>query len=149
MKPFNELRVAICNDHAGFELKKTILDHLKAIQVLAVKDFGSYTSDSCDYPDFAHPLALAIENGEFDLGITICGSGNGISMVANKHKGIRSALCWEKEIASLARRHNDANVISLPARFVTEIEAIEMIDIFLSTDFEGGRHKSRVDKIPC
>lgn len=149
MKPFSELRIAVCNDHAGFELKETILDHLKAIQVLTVKDFGSYTSDSCDYPDFAHPLALAIENGEFDFGITICGSGNGISMVANKHKGIRSALCWEKEIAAIARRHNDANVISLPARFITEIEATAMIDIFLTTDFEGGRHKTRVDKIPC
>ena len=149
MKPFSVLRVAICNDHAGFELKETILDHLKAIQVLAVKDFGSYTSDSCDYPDFAHPLALAIEKGEFDFGITICGSGNGISMTANKHKGIRSALCWENEIASLARRHNDANVISLPARFITETEATAMIDTFLSTDFEGGRHKLRVDKISC
>ncbi|MDP4239230.1 MAG: ribose 5-phosphate isomerase B [Bacteroidota bacterium] len=148
MKPFNELRIAICNDHAGYDLKRTVLDHLKAIQVGTVEDFGSYTSESCDYPDFAHPLALAVEKGEFDFGITICGSGNGISMTANKHKGIRSALCWENEIASLARRHNNANVISLPARFITENEAKGMIDIFLSTDFEGGRHQRRVDKIP-
>jgi len=149
MKPFNELRIAVCNDHAGFELKKTVLDYLKALQVTTVKDFGSYSTESCDYPDFAHPLSLAVENGEYDYGITICGSGNGISMTANKHKGIRSALCWENDIASLARRHNDANIISLPARFITENEAKEMIEIFLTTDFEGGRHKLRVDKIPC
>ena len=149
MKPFNELRIAICNDHAGFDLKKTILEHLKAIQVAEIKDFGSYSAESADYPDYAHPLSFAVENGEFDFGITLCGSGNGINMVANKHKGIRSALCWENEIASLARRHNDANVISLPSRFISEKEAIEMIDIFLSTDFEGGRHQKRVDKIPC
>ena len=149
MKPINELRIAVCNDHAGFELKNTILDHLKALQVKNVKDFGSYTSESCEYPDFAHPLSIAVENGEFDFGITICGSGNGINMVANKHSGIRSALCWENEIASLARRHNNANVISLPSRFITANEAKEMINTFLSTDFEGGRHQRRVDKIPC
>jgi len=149
MKPFNKLRIAVCNDHAGFELKNTVLDHLKALDVALIKDFGSFTSESCDYPDFAHPLSTAVENGEYDFGITICGSGNGISMTANKHKGIRSALCWENEIASLARRHNDANVISLPARFITPNEAKGMINIFLSTDFEGGRHKTRVDKIPC
>ena len=148
MKPFNKLRIAVCNDHAGFELKNTILDHLKALQVSHVKDFGAYSSESCDYPDFAHPLSIAVENGEFDFGITICGSGNGINMVANKHKGIRSALCWENEIASLARRHNNANVIALPARFVTANEAKEMVNTFLTTDFEGGRHQKRVDKIP-
>jgi len=149
MKPMNELRIAVCNDHAGFDLKNTVLDYLKTIHVATVKDFGSFSSDSCDYPDFAHPLSVAVENGEFDMGITICGSGNGISMVANKHAGIRSALCWEKEIASLARRHNNANVISLPARFITEDEAKEIIYTFLSTAFEGGRHQTRVDKIPC
>lgn len=149
MKPLNKLRIAVCNDHAGFELKNTILDHLKALQVAKVKDFGSYSPESCDYPDFAHPLSIAVENGEFDFGITICGSGNGINITANKHKGIRSALCWENEIASLARRHNDANVISLPARFITANEAKEMVNTFLSTDFEGGRHQKRVDKIPC
>jgi len=149
MKPMNELRIAVCNDHAGFDLKNTVLDYLKTIHVATVKDFGSYSSDSCDYPDFAHPLSVAVENGEFDMGITICGSGNGISMAANKHAGIRSALCWEKEIASLARRHNNANVISLPARFITEDEAKEIIHTFLSTAFEGGRHQTRVDKIPC
>ena len=149
MKPINKLRIAICNDHAGFDLKNTILDHLKAIQVAKVKDFGSYSSERCDYPDFAHPLSIAIEKGEFDFGISICGSGNGINMTANKHNGIRSALCWEDEIASLARSHNDANVIALPARFITEANAKGMINIFLSTGFEGGRHKTRVDKIPC
>ena len=149
MKPINELRIAVCNDHAGFELKGTILDHLKALGVTKVKDFGSYTSESCDYPDFAHPLSIAVEKGEYDLGITICGSGNGICMAANKHQGIRSALCWENEIASLARRHNNANVISLPARFITANEAKGMINIFLTTDFEGGRHAVRVAKIPC
>jgi ribose 5-phosphate isomerase B len=149
MKPFNELRIAVCNDHAGFDLKKTVLDHLKDLQVPTVKDFGSYSSESCDYADFAHPLSIAVENGEFDFGITICGSGNGICMAANKHQGIRSALCWKNEIASLARRHNNANVISLPARFITEQEAKDMIDIFLSTDFEGGRHLVRINKIPC
>ena len=149
MKPINELRIAVCNDHAGFELKNTILDHLKALGATTVKDFGSYSAESCDYPDFAHPLSIAIEKGEYDLGITICGSGNGISMAANKHQGIRSALCWENEIASLARRHNDANVISLPARFITPNEAKEMINTFLTTDFEGGRHSVRVAKIPC
>jgi len=149
MKPLNKLRIAVCNDHAGFELKSTVLDQLKALGVVTVKDFGSYTPESCDYPDFAHPLAIAVEKGDFDFGITICGSGNGISMVANKHKGIRSALCWENEIASLARRHNDANIISLPARFITANEAKAMIYTFLTTKFEGGRHKIRVDKIPC
>ena len=149
MKPLNKLRIAVCNDHAGFELKSTILDHLKAIGVTKVKDFGSYTAERSDYPDYAHPLAIAVEKGEFDFGITICGSGNGINMVANKHKGIRSALCWENEIASLARRHNNANVIALPARFVTANEAKEMVNTFLTTGFEGGRHQTRVDKIPC
>jgi len=149
MKPLNELRIAICNDHAGFELKKTLIDHLKALKVATVKDFGSYSTESCDYPDFAHPLALAVEKGEYDYGITICGSGNGISMAANKHQGIRAALCWKNDIATLARSHNDANVISLPARFITENEAMEMVDIFLTTDFDGGRHKIRVAKISC
>ena len=149
MKPINELRIAICNDHAGFDLKITVLDHLKAIHVATVKDFGSFSTDSCDYPDFAHPLSVAVEKGEFDYGITICGSGNGINIVANKHAGIRSALCWKEEIASLARRHNDANIIALPARFITEKEATEIINTFLSTGFEGGRHQTRVDKRPC
>jgi len=149
MKPLNELRIAVCNDHAGFDLKKAVLNHLKELQIATVKDFGSYSSVSCDYADFAHPLSIAVENGEYDFGITICGSGNGINMVANKHRGIRSALCWENEIASLARRHNDANVLALPARFITEQVATEIIDTFLSTGFEGGRHKIRVDKIPC
>jgi len=147
MKPISELRIAICNDHAGFDLKNIIIEHLQVNKPELLKDFGCFSTESCDYPDFAHPLALAVENGDFDYGISICGSGNGISMAVNKHKGIRAAICWEPELASLARRHNDANVLSLPARFVTVNEALAMVDIFFSTDFEGGRHQIRVDKI--
>jgi len=147
MKSISEQKIAICNDHAGYELKTKVVEYLKSLNVSSVKDFGCYSSDSCDYPDFAHPMANAVENGEFDFGISICGSGNGISMAVNKHKGIRAGLCWNKEIVALTRQHNNANVLSLPARFVTVPEALEMIDIFFSTDFEGGRHQVRVDKI--
>jgi len=147
MKPLSELRIAICNDHAGYDLKEIIIEHLKIKKTASLKDFGCFSAESCDYPDFAHPMASAVENGEFDYGISICGSGNGISMAVNKHKGIRAAICWKPELASLARRHNDANVLSLPARFITEAEALEMVDTFFSTDFEGGRHQRRVDKI--
>lgn len=149
MKPLNELRIAVCGDHAGYELKARIIDYLKSNQVYLLKDFGCHSSDSCDYPDFAHPMASSVENGEFDYGISICGSGNGISMTVNKHSGIRAALCWNAEIASLARKHNNANVLSLPARFVSVDEAIEMVNMFFSTNFEGGRHQTRIDKIPC
>jgi ribose 5-phosphate isomerase B len=111
-------------------------------------DFGTHSSDSCDYPDFGHRLAEAVERGEFDYGIAICGSGNGINMTVNKHQGIRAALCWTPELAALARQHNNANVLSLPGRFVDNASALEMVKTFLSTDFEGGRHQRRIDKIP-
>ena len=148
MKPIKELRIAICNDHAGFELKTKILEYLQTKSPAALKDFGSYTLESVDYPDFAHPMATAIENNEFDFGISICGTGNGISMVLNKHRGIRAGLCWDKEIVELTRQHNNANVLSLPGRFVADEQALQMVDVFFSTDFEGGRHQLRIDKIP-
>lgn len=148
MKPINQLRIALTNDHAGFELKNVIVDYLKSKSPLKLEDFGCQSPESCDYPDFAHPMAMAIENGDFDFGISICGTGNGISMVMNKHQKIRAALCWNEEIAYLARLHNDANVLSLPARFLTEEEALKMVEVFLATDFEGGRHQKRIEKIP-
>ena len=147
MKPIDQLRIGLCSDHAGYEMKQVILEHLKAKNPAELKDFGCYSPESCDYPDYAHPMATAIEKGEFDYGISICGTGNGISMVLNKHQGIRAALCWNEEIAILARRHNNANVISLPARFITEEQALAMIDAFFTTGFEGGRHQRRIDKI--
>lgn len=149
MNPFKKLRVAVCSDHAGFELKNKVVEYLRGEGVKALKDFGAFSAESSDYPDYAHPMALAIENHEFDFGISICGSGNGISMTLNKHKAIRAALCWKPEIASLARRHNDANVLSLPARFISESEALDLVDTFFASDFEGGRHQIRVDKMPC
>lgn len=149
MTPLNKLKIAICSDHAGYELKQKVIDYLKAKNPVELKDFGAYSAESSDYPDFAHPMAFAVENNEFDFGISICGSGNGISMTVNKHAGIRAALCWTVEIARLARLHNNANVLSLPARFISEKEAFEMIDMFFSTDFEGGRHQRRIDKISC
>ena len=139
--------IAIANDHAGFEMKKVIVKYLEE-KGYDTRDFGSYTPDSVDYPDFAHPLASAIESGEYVFGITLCGSGNGINMVTNKHQDVRAALCWNREIADLARRHNDANVCSIPARFVDQETAKDIIDTFLSTDFEGGRHIKRIQKIP-
>ena len=148
MKPISELKIAICSDHAGYELKNQIIEYLKEKSTLEIKDFGCFSSESCDYADFAHPMAFAVENGECDYGISICGSGNGISMTVNKHQGIRAALCWNEEIASLARRHNNANVLSLPARFISVELAKKMVDIFFSTDFEGGRHERRIEKIP-
>jgi len=135
-------------DHAGFELKQEIIKYLKN-KGLRVKDFGTFTADSIDYPDYGHPVAEMVESNSDMIGIVICGSGNGINMTVNKHQGIRSALCWNKEIAALARQHNNANIIALPARFITVSEAIEMVDVFLSTTFEGGRHQNRIDKIPC
>lgn len=147
MQALNELKIAICSDHAGYELKLQLMDYLST-KVKELKDFGAFSSESSDYPDYAHPMASAVENQEFDYGISICGSGNGISMTVNKHAGIRAALCWSAEIAQLARLHNNANVLSLPARFVTFGEAKNMVDIFFSTDFEGGRHQKRIDKIP-
>lgn len=148
MKPLKEIRIAICNDHAGYELKTSLVKVLQN-EVDEIKDFGCYSTESCDYPDFGHKLAIEVEKGYFDFGISICGSGNGINMTVNKHQGIRSALCWKNEIAALARQHNNANVIALPARFISEQEALEMVHIFLTTDFEGGRHEKRVEKIAC
>ncbi len=139
--------IGMCSDHAGFELKSIIQGYLEANE-LEYKDFGTFSTDSCDYPDFAHPCAEAIERGECYPGIAMCGSGEGISMTLNKHQGIRAALCWAPEIARLARQHNDANVLVLPARFIAPEVALEIVDIFLNTPFEGGRHQGRIDKIP-
>lgn len=140
--------IPIGADHAGFILKGKIIQFLES-KGYEVKDFGCFSEESIDYPDFAHPVAEMVEENTGMLGILICGSGNGINMTANKHKGIRSALCWNKEIAELARQHNDANIVALPARFISEEEAVEIVDTFLGTDFEGGRHQRRIDKISC
>lgn len=140
--------IAIGSDHAGYELKKMLISYLESNK-FSVKDFGTYSSASVDYPDFAHPLATAVEKGEHSFGILICGSANGVAITANKHQGIRAAICWTDEIASLARQHNDANVLCIPARFVSEETAIKMVDIFSKTSFEGGRHAARVGKIAC
>ncbi|MEY3967654.1 MAG: hypothetical protein RL137_555 [Bacteroidota bacterium] len=140
--------IPIGSDHAGFETKQILIAHL--IQLgYEVKDYGCYSDQSIDYPDYAHPVAEHIEANPGSLGILLCGSGNGISMTANKHQGIRCALCWTAEIAELARQHNDANIISLPARFISVEEAKQMVEIFLNTAFEGGRHATRVAKISC
>lgn len=140
--------IAICSDHAGFELKSIIEGYLEADNK-EYKDFGTHSAESCDYPDFAHPCALAVESGECYPGIAMCGSGNGIAMTLNKHQGIRAAICWTPELARLARQHNDANVLVLPARFITPVEALAIVDAFLETPFEGGRHQRRIDKIPA
>jgi len=140
-------KIIVASDHAGFRLKEKIVKWLVSNRY-EVKDIGCFTEDSVDYPDFAHPLAIAIENNEYRYGITICGSGNGISMAANKHQGIRSAVCWNEEISRLARAHNDANVCSIAGRFLTEAEAYLIIKTVLTTSFDGGRHKKRIDKIP-
>lgn len=140
------MKLAIGADHAGFEYKEIIRDFLSDHEV---KDFGTYSLDSVDYPDFAHPVASAVENGTFDFGILVCGSANGVAITANKHQNIRAAICWENEIAALARQHNNANVICIPARFVTTDTAKQMVNTFLTTAFEGGRHQNRVNKISC
>lgn len=139
--------IALCSDHAGFELKALIIDHLNKAGY-KTEDFGTDSADSCDYPDFAHPCALAVESGKDYPGIAMCGTGNGIAMTLNKHQGIRAALCWDKDLARLAREHNDANILVLPARFIDPAEALEVVDAFLSTPFEGGRHIRRIEKIP-
>jgi ribose 5-phosphate isomerase B len=141
-------KIALASDHAGFERKQVVIDYLKDKGII-FKDFGAYSSESSDYADWAHPMASAVESGEYDLGISLCGSGNGINMTVNKHQGIRSALCWTEEIARLARLHNDANILALPARFISDDEAKNMLEIFLTTEFEGGRHIQRIKKIPC
>ena len=142
------MKISIGNDHAGPEYKKAIVDFLKQ-KGHEIVNHGTDTFDSVDYPDFGHPVAIDVTTGKADFGVVICGSGNGINMTVNKHQGIRSALCWDKEIASLARQHNDANIISIPARFTSIQQAVEMVDTFLNTNFEGGRHATRVDKIAC
>jgi ribose 5-phosphate isomerase B len=140
------LKLAIAADHAGFALKEKLIAYL-INEDYNVKDFGTFTLESVDYPDFGHPLANAVSAGDFDFGISICGTGNGINMVVNKHPGIRSALCWNEEISRLARAHNDANICALPARFITESEAYLIVRTFLNTAFDGGRHQTRIDKI--
>ena len=142
-----ELPVALCSDHAGLPTKRAIIAYLEQ-RGIPYKDFGTYTSDSCDYPDFAHPCAEAVESGECYPGIEVCGSGEGINITLNKHQGIRSALCWIPEVARLARQHNNANVLALPGRFISNEEALTMVEAFLTTPFEGGRHQKRIDKIP-
>jgi ribose 5-phosphate isomerase B len=139
-------KIAIASDHAGFFLKEKIINYLIKENYM-VKDMGCFSEERVDYPDFGHPLAKAVSEGEYDSGISICGSGNGINMTVNKHPGIRSALCWNEEISRLARSHNDANICSLPARFISESEAYLIVKTFINTTFEGGRHAARVEKI--
>jgi ribose 5-phosphate isomerase B len=141
------MNIAIGNDHAGTKYKFEIVKHLenKGIKVF---NFGTDDESSMDYPDAIHPVAEAVESGKADLGIILCGSGNGAAMTANHHKDIRAALCWTDELVALARQHNDANILSIPARFVSQDEALKFVDTFLNTSFEGGRHKKRIDKIP-
>lgn len=139
--------VGLASDHAGYALKQHVKDYLEA-KGIKFHDYGTYSEASCDYPDFAHALARGLEAGECEMGIAICGSGQGISMTLNKHQSIRAALCWLPEIAHLARQHNDANVLAMPGRFISEEEADAIMDEFLATPFEGGRHIARVAKIP-
>ena len=140
--------VGMACDHAGFELKEYIKGILEG-KGYSVKDFGTHSSESMDYPDTAHPLAQAVEAGDVDFGVAMCGSGNGITMTLNKHQGVRAALCWDPEIASLAKRHNNANILSMPARFISKEEAVAILEAYLNAEFEGGRHQRRIDKMPC
>jgi ribose 5-phosphate isomerase B len=140
--------VAVGSDHAGFQLKERIKAWLETNDY-RVKDFGTYSEDSVDYPDYVHPLAEYIESGESPVGIVICGSGNGVNMTVNKHQKIRSALCWEPELAKMARLHNDANVLALSARYVNDEVSMKCVEEFMNTNFEGGRHERRVNKISC
>ena len=142
------MRLVIGGDHAGYALKAELLPYLLE-KGYEVDDKGSYSAESVDYPDFAHPVAQAIETGKAELGILICGTANGVAMAANKHEKVRAAIAWKNEIAEFARTHNDANIICLPARYITVEEAKQMVDTFLNTPFEGGRHQRRVDKISC
>ncbi|MFW5803925.1 MAG: ribose 5-phosphate isomerase B [bacterium] len=142
-----KIKVALAADHAGFAVKEKLVEFLEK-EGYEFKDLGTYSGESVDYPDFAHLLAKEIEDGRVDFGISVCGSGNGINMALNKHDGIRSALCWQDDIAELARKHNDANVCALPGRFLSFEQANSIVKIFLDTPFDGGRHKQRIDKIP-
>ena len=141
-------KIAIGADHAGFEYKELLKKWLEK-NGYPVKDFGTFSTDSVDYPDFAHPVAVAVEKKEFDLGLLLCGSANGVAMTANKHQGVRAALCWNEEVAEIVRHHNNANIVCIPARFVTYELAEKILDRFLHASFEGGRHERRVDKISC
>ena len=142
------MKIAIGNDHAGTDYKQAVVQYLEE-QGHQIQNHGTNSNDSVDYPDFVHPVAEAVASGTADLGVVICGSGNGVSMTANKHQEIRAALCWTAEIAQLAREHNDANIISIPARFTSQPQAVNMVKVFIETPFEGGRHQRRVDKIAC
>ena len=142
------MKISIGNDHAGVDYKQAIIKHLEN-KGNSLNNYGTNVLESVDYPDFIHPVAKSVQEGNVDFGIIICGSGNGAAMTANKHQKVRAALCWTKEIAELARQHNDANILSLPARYLSLPQALQMVDVFLSTKFEAGRHKNRVDKIAC
>ncbi len=142
------MKIAIGSDHAGFPLKQKVAEWLPSTGAV-IKDFGTFSEESVDYPDFAHAVASEVEKGNYDLGILICGTGLGVDMTANKHQGIRSALCWNKEIGKLAKSHNNANVICLPGRFISFETAKEILEIFFNTEFEGGRHQRRINKISC
>lgn len=142
------MKISLGNDHAGTTYKFAVREYLES-QNIEVINHGTDDTDSVDYPDFVHPVAIDVENKVVDYGIIICGSGNGANMTANKHQGVRSALCWTKEIAALAREHNDANILSIPARYTSKEQALEMVKVFLDTEFAGGRHQKRVDKIAC
>ena len=144
----NNKKIAIGGDHAGFSYKQPIINFLVS-EGYEVKDFGTHSLDSVDYPDFAHPVSAAIENGEFERGVLICGSAQGVAITANKHQGIRAAVVWRQEIAELSRQHNNANIICIPARFIELEDAKSFVKVFLETDFEGGRHATRVGKISC
>ena len=141
-------KIGIACDHAGFQMKELLVGYL-ATKGYDVVDFGCHSEESIDYPDFGHPLAEAIENGELEQGVGLCGSGEGMAMTLNKHQGIRAGLCWNTDVAALTRQHNDANVVVLPARFISNDEAIAIVNTFLNSDFEGGRHQGRVEKIAC
>jgi ribose 5-phosphate isomerase B len=139
-------QIAIGSDHAGYVLKERIKSHFGSSEI-RFQDYGTYSEVSMDYPDTAHPVAKAVQSGEYKCGILICGSGNGVAIVANKYKGIRAAICWNEDIARLARQHNDANILVLPARFISPETAIQLVNLFVSTRFEGGRHQKRIEKI--
>ena len=140
-------KIGIACDHAAYELKEFLVGYLSS-KGFEVKDFGTHSEESCDYPDFAHALGEAIDNGDLERGVALCGSGEGISMTLNKHQAVRAALCWIPEIAKLSRQHNNSNVLCMPARFISNDEALEMLNIWLETEFEGGRHQRRLDKMP-
>jgi ribose 5-phosphate isomerase B len=139
--------IALASDHAGFHKKQIIIQYLEG-KGISYKDFGCYTDESCDYPDFAHLIGDAIDKGEYELGITFCGSGQGVNMTTNKYQGVRSALCWSQEMGALAKQHNNANICAIPSRFVSDEEALKIVVAFLNAEFEGGRHTRRISKIP-